>query len=573
MLAENRKKWKERWDSFTAECGRGLWLTVFAAVFVYGIRLVEEDLSIDTEIMLNNQQEMLDSWIGIGRFGLVFTKKLFGFQRLVPFTENLMMLLALIAAGIVLSFALWTWCGEDRRYRTFCGILPALFLTGPCFAEQFHFTLQAFPVAFAMGLAAAAVFSMEQWAWERRKVWWLAAGVLLGAWAAGTYQVLAAMEVALFAMAYFLRVTEAKGEKTWLVSGIRSAAAFGLTMALYAGLSAAVKAVTGSYSAYVEGQMHWGEGIRVCLHYILNDVTRILKSTEIFYHPWTAPVLAVFALAAGWRIVRLPGSLERKLCAWFSLAMAAASPFYLTVATGYYQPARAQLVYPLALAFWCSYLTAPWPELREKALLEKALRGKEPWEKEPCEKRGTEAEPGDSVHGSAAAVPSCKAGTGKRPPALPWLKWAACLLCAVIAVGQAQVTTGLFRTAAEVSRNDQQLLNRIYSRVEVVADTEDMSQVMILLVGKRDPVLSPDSLTGDTIGYSYFNWEDDILGVTGRIFTENGLGRAMGLEYGPVNTQSYENAVAQAEGRPIWPAKDSVWEVSEGVVAVKLGEE
>ena len=181
MLAENRKKWKERWDSFTAECGRGLWLTVFAAVFVYGIRLVEEDLSIDTEIMLNNQQEMLDSWIGIGRFGLVFTKKLFGFQRLVPFTENLMMLLALIAAGVVLSFALWTWCGEDRRYRTFCGILPALFLTGPCFAEQFHFTLQAFPVAFAMGLAAAAVFSMEQWAWERRKVWWLATGVLLGA--------------------------------------------------------------------------------------------------------------------------------------------------------------------------------------------------------------------------------------------------------------------------------------------------------------------------------------------------------------------------------------------------------
>ena len=131
----------------------------------------------------------------------------------------------------------------------------------------------------------------------------------------------------------------------------------------------------------------------------------------------------------------------------------------------------------------------------------------------------------------------------------------------------------MFRTAAEVSRNDQQLLNRIYSRVEEVADTEDMSQVMILLVGKRDPVLSPDSLTGDTIGYSYFNWEDDILGVTGRIFTENGLGRAMGLEYGPVNTQSYENAVAQAEGRPIWPAKDSVWEVSEGVVAVKLGEE
>ena len=70
-------------------------LTIFTVLFVYGIRLAGADLSIDTEIMLNDQQEVLDSWIGIGRFGLVFTKKLFGFARLVPWTENLMMILAL----------------------------------------------------------------------------------------------------------------------------------------------------------------------------------------------------------------------------------------------------------------------------------------------------------------------------------------------------------------------------------------------------------------------------------------------------------------------------------------------
>ena len=142
-------------------------LTIFTVLFVYGIRLAGVDLSIDTEIMLNDQQEVLDSWIGIGRFGLVFTKKLFGFARLVPWTENLMMILALMGTGAALSFAVWDWCGRREHFSLAWRLIPALYLTGPCFAEQFHFTLQAFPVAFAMGLAVAAVYFMEKWAWKK----------------------------------------------------------------------------------------------------------------------------------------------------------------------------------------------------------------------------------------------------------------------------------------------------------------------------------------------------------------------------------------------------------------------
>lgn len=519
---EEWKRDRERWGRFLGMMGKRSWLLVFTVLFVYGIRLSGEDISIDTEIMLSSQQEVLDSWIGIGRFGLVFTKKLFGFARLVPFTENLMMMAALIWSGLFLSFAFWCWCGEKQRFRSFCTILPVLFLTGPCFAEQFHFTLQAFPVALGLGLAAVSVFLAEKWSWEGKSPVWLAAGAVLGAWAAGTYQVLAAMEVALFAMAYFLRITESGEDGNWLKPGIRAAAAFLLTMMVYAVLSSVMKWITGCDSAYVEGQIRWTEGFRICLHYILNDMTRVLRSREIFYHPWTSFVLAVFSAAGIRKIAKSRKGAAGTACGLFSLFMIILSPFYLTAATGYYQPARAQLVYPLALAFWGSYLTA--------------------------------AEAG-----------------GERFSAV--FRRAAFLLCAVMAVNQAQVTTGLFRTAEEVTRQDLNLLNRIYARVEETADREDMGDVMILLVGKKDPLLPPDSLVGDTIGYSFFNWEDDILGVTGRIFTENGLGRAVGLEYGPVNTESYENAVRQSGTRPSWPAGDSVWEVCDGVIAVKLGED
>ncbi len=527
VLGEQWRRFADNWREFLRQERGMVCLTIFTVLFVYGIRLAGADLSIDTEIMLNDQQEVLDSWIGIGRFGLVFTKKLFGFARLVPWTENLMMILALMGTGAALSFAVWDWCGRREHFSLAWRLIPALYLTGPCFAEQFHFTLQAFPVAFAMGLAVAAVYFMEKWAWKKESPLWLLLGVCLGVWAAGTYQVLAASLVALFAMAYFLRITGEERNGGFLAAGLRSAAAFAVCFVLYVLLSEAVKAATGCYSQYVEGQMHWSEGIRICLHYIYNDVMRILNSTEIFYHPWTGAVLAAFVLTAGWKIIRMDGGAERKLCACFSLGMTAAAPFYLTVATGYYQPARAQMVYPLAFAFWTVYLTA--------------------------------------------AVKGWMSGKG-RPAVRKIAVGVLCVACGVIALGQAQVTTGLFRTAEEVSRNDQLLLNRIYSRVEEVADTEDMDQVMILLVGKKDPVLPEDSLMGDTIGYSFFNWGDELVGVTGRIFTENGLGQVLGMEYGQVNVESYENAVKSAAGRPSWPAKDSVWEVSRGVIAVKLSE-
>ena len=105
VLGEQWRRFADNWREFLRQERGMVCLTIFTVLFVYGIRLAGADLSIDTEIMLNDQQEVLDSWIGIGRFGLVFTKKLFGFARLVPWTENLMMILALMGTGAALSFA------------------------------------------------------------------------------------------------------------------------------------------------------------------------------------------------------------------------------------------------------------------------------------------------------------------------------------------------------------------------------------------------------------------------------------------------------------------------------------
>lgn len=46
-------------------------------LLLYGVRIFYYDFSIDSEAALSSQQELLNSWLTIDRFGLVFTKKLF----------------------------------------------------------------------------------------------------------------------------------------------------------------------------------------------------------------------------------------------------------------------------------------------------------------------------------------------------------------------------------------------------------------------------------------------------------------------------------------------------------------
>ena len=65
----------------------------FFLLFSYGIKLFYYSISIDTESMLTFKEGVIYSWIGINRFGLVFTKELLKLILFNPFVANFFMLL------------------------------------------------------------------------------------------------------------------------------------------------------------------------------------------------------------------------------------------------------------------------------------------------------------------------------------------------------------------------------------------------------------------------------------------------------------------------------------------------
>ena len=69
------------------------WFGACLMFVLYGIRFVQGEYFVDSELMLTAPEELLQSWYGHRRFALIFTRKLFGMLRLMPFMENALLLL------------------------------------------------------------------------------------------------------------------------------------------------------------------------------------------------------------------------------------------------------------------------------------------------------------------------------------------------------------------------------------------------------------------------------------------------------------------------------------------------
>ena len=129
--------------SFIRENRAGALLSGAAALCTYGAWMTRQDITVDTEIMMADPDAMMNSWLGINRFGLVFTKHLFGQAAFHPVISRVLTVILLWITAMVLSFFVHKWSGGQKRFRLFSAVFPVVYVTAPCFAEQLYFVLQS----------------------------------------------------------------------------------------------------------------------------------------------------------------------------------------------------------------------------------------------------------------------------------------------------------------------------------------------------------------------------------------------------------------------------------------------
>lgn len=511
--------WQE-WRQFLREYRNLLWICLVFVLFVYGLRIFRDHIFIDSELMILRPEFMQSVWLGSGRFGLVLTSRLFGMGRLVPYLQGGGTAFTMYWAGIVFSYCVYNWCGHNREYRFFHYLFPLLFLSAPVWTEQFLFLLQAFEIAFAVLLCLAAAFCVCRWDQKSQPVF-LILGLVFMVWGFGSYQAMFPLYLSLVLIAFVISYINGRTEDA-LRCGIKHALVFFAGCLLYMILVKATKYAAGADSGYISGMVRWRtDGIRNCLFHIRVELVRVLKGKSLYFNKIYLPAMCLCGLqmmCRGWKNKK---SIRDYLCFLSGLGLLALSPFFLNLATGNLQMIRAHLVYPAVSALFLSHLTV-WDKNSAKSFKTLGI-----------------------VLAQAA--------------------------CIVTAERNGARTIQIYESAWEAYRNDLITANRMYADICEAAGSADVSECMVIFVGKRDAGLAGQAAVEELSGRSFFEAEAHTeLGGSGRIgnwlLTLGMDMRVMGAEEG----DRYLQAIAYMEDAPDWPAEGSVRKMGDDVIVVKM---
>lgn len=493
-------------------------LLVIELILLYGQRLFYYDISIDSEIAISSQKAMLESWIGIDRFGLVLTKFIFSLTRFVPETSNVLMVISLGCSALLFDFCIWEWSGKKGSYRLFYYIFPAAYISAPCLAEQFYFSLQSFEIAWAGLLCIATVYCIGRYIIFKGNLLWSIFGIVLMIWSFGSYQAFVSLFISgvliLFVVCYNNKSVEFQKGKEWFFGGVKCVAIFLVGFVLYKLIAKLAQIYCHVDSSYVDNMFGWKTvGIQVALNNIKGDASRIyLAGWDVFFSKCFLPIALVsivLLIFRGWRMHR-----KGYLVYLLALALLAVSPLFLTIISGSYQPIRGQLVYPFVYAFFLAQLVT-------------------------LQKR------------QFATV--------------------CCVIVTFLSLYQGQTMTQLFHTAHMTYVQDQEVATLIYNDIEKTGIDTGLDIYPVVFVGKKSADLPNDALLGDVIGHSFFEWDSSsFAGSTNRII---GFCATLGYDNMAAPTeQQVKKAKKIARDMPVWPGTGSVKQEN-GIIVIKLSEE
>lgn len=493
------------------------WITAAAVLISYGVALSGFRIGIDAEANLNDPDAFLNSWYSIGRFSLVFTKNLFGLRNLNPFTANLLMMAFMFCYGIFADFLFFLFSGNGRGMRIFYIIFPALFLTHPCYVQQYLFTVQAFEVALSTLICLGAVMCVSKWAFEEGKGY-LASGLLFMVWSFGSYQAFLpfymAAALSVYLVYYWFHDNRKQG--FYLKAALRHTGAFVMGYILYI---LAVKAVIiwrngfGFQGEYLEDQVLWKTSSATeCIGNIKHYMRMVLFGESVFY----TKTFFIFAILFALHLLYSWGKWRRK--EFFLYAMAALalvlSPFYLAIYQGAGILMRSQMSLPFAAAFF----------------------------------------------GAAVSAYLC----GRKRTAAN----GAVLIGLLLAINQGTTSSRAMFSAYMAYEQDKMTAEQLLIRMQAL-DGGTAGQRVAMIGSYRPSLPVGAGIREETVGYSFFEWDYmSKLGVSKR---GTGFLTSLGFPYEPATEQEYQAALLLGGNMPSWPAAGSVVRMGE-IIVVKFSD-
>lgn len=480
-------------------------ITLFT-LMTYGIKIFNYSISIDTEKLINEYDWQLDTWATFGRFGLVFTKKLFGLKPFNAYTSCFMMVVAIVVFGITWSYVMSYFSFEKNKKSLINCVFPIIFITAPLFTEQFNFILQSFEVAFSIILCSIAVFFTSKWTIKRNNIY-IIISLICMIWGFGTYQAIVALYISGVLACYILIYIANKKGKVKIDKNYFKIAVIKYLLIFivgYIGYYIVDRIVTAVYGAskYVDGMIKWGtepaiESVKNILRYVRYG----LFGDGLFY----SKVFLVCILILGiYALVNIFSKEKDKFLFLCSVVVFILSPFLLSLYIGNGLIPRMQFNYQFVIAT-ILYLIV-WIIENKK------------------------------IKGIIMTV----------------------ILC--IAMNQSYTVVRLFTSEQLKYEDDVKLARKISVEIESLGLGE-LPEYPVVLVGRHTSYI-PDKVVGEFIGVSWFEFG----GNSSRAI---GFMKTLGYNYIEPTQEQISEGYEIAKNMESWPSSNSV-QFKNGLIIVKL---
>lgn len=500
------------------------WIIGIFLCAAYGIKVSHISISHDTEAVISVSEALYESWYTMGRFGLIFLKKILGTYVFNPYTASFFMIVMMMFNSMLWTY-LFCWLGNaQRKMVSVSWIFPAFFFTSMIMAEQNGFLLQAYEVNAAILMVGFALICLFKSFLETRKLRWCIPAVFCCVIAFSVYQTLVPLFTAgaalCFVVLYDRMVQEQKTQisvKFCFILIGKLIAVFLFSFLVYQIVNKIILSLLGmETTSYITEQIMWGQlPAKECIRNILGHVYHAVFGTGLFYNGVN---LVIYIWAAGYIISRIRKKEPCYILYVLAFLYCMASPFFMTILMGNEPTVRTQLLLPFVMGFFLQYLTGKISRSESKTM----------W----------------------------------------YVKGIAIVAVGAVTMNQSLLTARLYYTQYMQYEEDVQLAGKITDRIEQLGLGE-VPEEPVIFVGSRTPQKNPSCIESDQlelIGKSFFEVS---FGTNHGTWVMHNFLVTQGHPYVLPTSEQVQLADSVAEDMPSWPDKGCVIE-KDGVIVVKL---
>lgn len=318
-------------------------------LLAYGILICYYRISFDTHLIINDAEGELRWWLGLGRYSLVFLKKILFLIPFNTYVSNFLMVITIINTCIMIGYIFSDFFRNKRNIVPL--LIGVLFFTNPLFADQFYFTLQSFEVALGIFTAFIAFYFCKEWVFfgKGKKNFVLSLVCLVIAF--GVYQSIANLYISIVLSYYIMLLISKEFKMSYreIVSSIIKNIIIFFTGFIISFLISFFFQRTYPGGNYLSNQILWQtEPLKVCVKNIYNYLSKMFfSSPESYSNFYLIVCIMIFFVLL---VYLFKPKFEKKIIFFLSTFLFLFSPFFITVVMANGVLLRTQFSYAWVIA-------------------------------------------------------------------------------------------------------------------------------------------------------------------------------------------------------------------------------